>query len=55
MLQVSVAVIPFTQQVFDVPAHTAAEWIVVVLLALAPVTHIESGKLLLKWFRPVAA
>lgn len=48
MLQVSVAVIPFTQRVFDVPAHTAAEWMVVVLLAIAPVTFIEMGKLVLK-------
>ncbi|MGD9722636.1 MAG: cation-translocating P-type ATPase [Pirellulales bacterium] len=53
MLQVSVAVIPFTQRVFDVPAHTAAEWMVVVLLALAPVTLIDVGKLVLKRLHPV--
>ena len=51
--QVSVAVMPLTQRVFDVPAHTATEWIIVVLLALAPVTLIETGKVLLKRLRPV--
>lgn len=55
MLQVSVAVMPFTQRVFDVPAHTAAEWTIVVLLAVAPVTLIEVSKVLLRRSRPVNA
>ena len=45
MLQVSVAVVPFTQLVFDVPAHTKMEWLVIALLALTPVTLIELGKI----------
>ena len=45
MLQLGVAVIPFTQQVFDVPAHTSFEWTTIVILALTPVTIIELGKL----------
>jgi len=45
MLQASIAVIPFTQRVFDVPAHTAAEWAAIAILALTPVTLIEVGKL----------
>lgn len=45
LLQTSVAVIPFTQQVFAVPAHTAVEWTIIVVLALTPVTVLEMGKL----------
>jgi Ca2+-transporting ATPase len=55
MLQVSVAVIPFTQHVFDVPAHSTTEWIVVALLALAPVTLIETVKILLQRMKPATA
>jgi Ca2+-transporting ATPase len=55
MLQVSVAVMPFTQRVFDVPAHTATEWTIVVLLAVAPVTLIEVSKVLFRLLRPVNA
>jgi Ca2+-transporting ATPase len=46
MLQLSVAVFPFTQRVFDVPDHTAFEWFAIVALALTPVTFIELGKLI---------
>jgi Ca2+-transporting ATPase len=45
LLQVSVAIVPFTQRVFDVPAHSRHEWLLIALLALAPVTLIELGKL----------
>ena len=55
MLQVSVAVMPFTQRVFDVPAHTPTEWTIVVLLAVAPVTLIEVSKVLFRLLRPVNA
>ncbi|HEX5104289.1 MAG TPA: cation-translocating P-type ATPase [Pirellulaceae bacterium] len=48
LLQVSIAVVPFTQLVFDVPAHTAAEWLIIVALALTPVTLIEVGKPILR-------
>ena len=51
MLQVSVAVFPFAQQVFDVPAHTGVEWLVIVTLALTPVTLIELGKMTVRRFR----
>ncbi len=44
MLQVSVAVFPFTQRVFDVPAHTISEWVIIATLTLVPVTLIEVGK-----------
>ena len=46
LLQVSVAVFPFTQSVFDVPAHSLGEWSTIVLLALTPVTVIEVFKLI---------
>lgn len=51
MLQVSVAVVPFEQRVFDVPAHTPLEWTVIALLALSPVTLLELGKLVRQYFR----
>jgi hypothetical protein len=40
------SVFPFTQSVFDVPAHSVAEWSTIVILALTPVTDIEVFKLL---------
>ena len=46
MLQLGIAVIPFTQHVFDVLPHTTFEWSAIVLLALLPVTFIEVGKLI---------
>ena len=45
MLQVSVVVIPFTQRVFDVPAHHAFEGLGIIILALLPVTLVELAKL----------
>ncbi|MBI1903688.1 MAG: hypothetical protein HY000_36320 [Planctomycetes bacterium] len=33
--------VPFTQRVFDVPAHSVLEWVTIVALALTPVTVIE--------------
>lgn len=50
LLQLSVAVIPFTQQVFDVPSHSLSEWFGIVLLALTPVTAIEVFKLISQRF-----
>lgn len=46
LLQVSIVVLPFTQPVFEVATHPTWEWIVIVLLALAPVSVIEITKLL---------
>ncbi|MDX1925817.1 MAG: calcium-translocating P-type ATPase, SERCA-type [Pirellulaceae bacterium] len=51
LLQVSVAVFPFTQSVFDVPTHSIGEWITIVVLALTPVTVIEVYKLISQRFR----
>lgn len=45
MLQLSVAVFPFTQAVFVVPDHSRFEWIAIIALALTPVTLVEVGKL----------
>lgn len=50
LLQLSVAVFPFTQQVFDVPAHSVSEWGSIVVLALTPVTAIEVFKLISQRF-----
>ena len=50
LLQVSVAVFPFTQSVFDVPAHSLGEWSTIVVLALTPVTVIEIFKLISQRF-----
>jgi Ca2+-transporting ATPase len=50
MLQLSVAAFPFTQRVFDVPAHTMAEWLHIVVLSLTPVTIIEVSKLISQRF-----
>ena len=49
MLQLSVAVFPFTQRVFGVEAHAPEDWGLIVVLALMPVTLIEVGKLVLRW------
>ncbi len=49
MLQLSVVVFPFTQQVFDVRTHSLLEWSAIVALALTPVTFIEIGKLIWRW------
>jgi Ca2+-transporting ATPase len=45
MLQLSIVVFPFTQHVFDLPAHASHEWVAIVLLALTPVTIVELGKM----------
>jgi Ca2+-transporting ATPase len=45
MLQLGIAVFPFTRHVFDVLPHTTFEWAAIVVLALIPVTFIEFGKL----------
>lgn len=44
LLQVSVAIVPFTERVFNVPPHTVTEWLLIALLALVPVTAIEFTK-----------
>lgn len=46
LLQLSIVVLPFTQPVFDVATHPAWEWLLIVALALAPVSVIEIMKLM---------
>lgn len=50
MLQLSVAAFPFTQRVFDVPVHTMAEWLHILVLSLTPVTVIEVFKVISQRF-----
>ena len=50
LLQVSVAVFPFTQSVFDMQAHSLGEWSTIVVLAFTPVTVIEVFKLISRRF-----
>ena len=45
LLQVSIIALPFTRPIFEVSSHTPLEWLLLVLLALAPVTVIELVKL----------
>ncbi|QDT52761.1 Calcium-transporting ATPase 1 [Caulifigura coniformis] len=44
LLQVSVAIVPFTGRVFDVPPHTWSEWGTIILLALTPLIVVELVK-----------
>jgi len=45
LLQLSVVTLPFVQPVFEVDTHLAWEWALVLGLALAPVTFVESTKI----------
>jgi P-type Ca2+ transporter type 2C len=54
LLQLGVAVVPFTQRVFDVRPHSVFEWCAIVGLALTPVTCIEIGKLIMYRKRSLA-
>ncbi|MFM9024896.1 MAG: cation-translocating P-type ATPase, partial [Planctomycetaceae bacterium] len=47
LLQVAVVTVPYTQPVFEVTAHPGPDWVVVLGLALVPVTVVEVAK----WFR----
>ena len=46
LLQVGIAVFPFTQQVFDVPFHSLGEWSIIIGLAFTPVAAIETFKMI---------
>ncbi len=46
LLQVSVLTLPFAQPVFEVATHLSWEWLLIAVLALTPVTIIETFKLL---------
>jgi Ca2+-transporting ATPase len=45
LLQVSVVLVPFARPVFETVTHPVWEWVVLILLALTPVTVIELVKL----------
>jgi len=47
LLQVAVVTLPYAQPVFEVAAHPGLDWLVVLGLALVPVTVVEVAK----WFR----
>jgi P-type Ca2+ transporter type 2C len=47
LLQFSVVVVPFARPVFEVTSHPIQEWLLIFVLALAPVTIVEVGKLVL--------
>lgn len=51
LLQLAVVTLPITQPVFGVTAHVASEWILIILLALAPVTVVEVSKLIRAFWR----
>lgn len=46
LLQLSIAVVPFTQAVFEMPAHSLGEWTIMGALALMPLAIIELSKVL---------
>jgi Ca2+-transporting ATPase len=57
LLQLAVVTVPLLRPIFNVPTSpTAAEWLVIIPLALAPVTIVEVAKLVWHFFRrgPVA-
>jgi magnesium-transporting ATPase (P-type) len=45
LLQLSVVTLPFASPIFEAAAHPVQEWLLVLLLALTPVTIIEVTKL----------
>jgi Ca2+-transporting ATPase len=47
LLQFSVVLVPFARPVFEVTSHPIQEWLLIFVLALAPVTVVEIGKLVL--------
>jgi hypothetical protein len=51
-MQVMIMVIPFTQKVFGISDHLTWEWLLILALALTPVTLIELFKIGAARFRP---
>jgi len=51
LLQLSAVTLPFARPVFEVAGHPMAEWVLILALALAPVTIIEVWKLIKKRVR----
>ncbi|MFM2093470.1 MAG: Calcium-transporting ATPase, partial [Planctomycetota bacterium] len=52
LLQLSVAILPFAQRVFETGSELRGEWLLILGLSLAPVTLIEIGKLIRAARRP---
>lgn len=50
LLQFGIITLPFVRPVFEASTHTSAEWLVLVALALTPVTVIELIKLARQFF-----
>ena len=59
LLQLSVVTLPFAQPLFEVATNPGPSWILIALLALAPVTLIEVTKIILnlvsRWHSPPPA
>ncbi len=51
LLQLSVVTLPFAQPVFEAATHLSWEWLLILILSLAPVSFIELTKLALAWLR----
>jgi Ca2+-transporting ATPase len=49
LLQISILSFPFARPIFEATSHTPAEWLLLIGLALAPVTAIEVAKLTNQW------
>ncbi len=49
LLQLSIAVVPFTQAVFEIPLHSWSQWLVMMALAMMPLTVIEISKVIHQW------
>ena len=45
LLQLAIVTLPFAQPLFEAHTHTAFEWALLFVLALAPVTVLELGKI----------
>jgi Ca2+-transporting ATPase len=52
LLQLSVVTLPFARPLFETAAHLGSEWLLLLALALAPVTVIEVAKLVQARLRP---
>ncbi len=51
LLQASIIALPFAQPIFEATSHSSLEWLVMLTLALAPVTVIELAKLVRQFWR----
>lgn len=49
LLQASIIALPFTRPIFEATSHSPREWLLLMMLALTPVTVIEVFKLVRQW------